>query len=377
VSEAFLAANNVRKKQDTTVVESVADLGKLLLPPRASLEVVAKAELPKVKLKATATAAVPNQPVIALRLMVDGRPLAGAAPSLFENGKAQAEADWTVTLPPGKHQLTVLVRSPDASSISPTVAIDCTPPTQRPVLHVLAVGIDDYEDKSLKLDFAAKDAQDLANAFGENGKGRLYGAVRDTRLVNDKARKESILSALSALRQRVKANDLVVFYFAGHGVKEKDQFYLLPVEAKTNDLARTALAGAELRQALGEFPCQVLLLLDACHASAGLKSFRPAVDDLTRTLTEDDCGVAVLCAAMAHEKALEKGGNGLFARAVLRALSQAEDVPFNRHDRRLYVHHLYSYVFDQVQALSDDRQHPFLSLPWVVESFPVVQFPGK
>jgi hypothetical protein len=40
----------------------------------------------------------------------------------------------------------------------------------------------------------------------------------------------------------------------------------------------------------------------------------------------------------------------------------------------LYVHHLQSYVFDEVKEESNDRQHPFLNLPWVVESFPVVQF---
>jgi len=120
----------------------------------------------------------------------------------------------------------------------------------------------------------------------------------------------------------------------------------------------------------------VLLILDACHSSAGIKSFRPAVDDLTRALTDDECGVAVLCAAMANEKALEKQGNGLFTRAIIQALNRSDGVPFNRHNRRLYVHHLHTYVFDEVSQQSGDRQHPFLSLPWVVESFPVTQFPG-
>ena len=103
------------------------------------------------------------------------------------------------------------------------------------------------------------------------------------------------------------------------------------MEAKTTDLAKTAVSGEELRKSLGEFPCQVLLILDTCHSSAGLKNFRPAVDDITRNLTDDDCGVAVMCAAMAHEKALEKSGNGLFTRAVVQALNRAEGVPYNRH----------------------------------------------
>ena len=44
---------------------------------------------------------------------------------------------------------------------------------------------------------------------------------------------------------------------------------------------------------------------------------------------------------------------------------------------RLYLHHLHTFVFDRVSDESEDRQHPFLSLPWVVESFPVAQFAGK
>jgi hypothetical protein len=122
-------------------------------------------------------------------------------------------------------------------------------------------------------------------------------------------------------------------------------------------------------------------MLDACH-SAGYgqgkplaqKELRPATDDVARTLTDDEVGVVVLCAAMAHEKAIETKGHGLFTQAILEALAHAEGVPFNRDNRRLYVHHLHSYVFDEVMRRSGDRQHPFLSLPWIVESFPLAEF---
>ena len=57
-------------------------------------------------------------------------------------------------------------------------------------------------------------------------------------------------------------------FFAGHGATKKNQFYLLTHEANLNLLDATALSGAKLREALGAFPCQVLLILDACHAGA-------------------------------------------------------------------------------------------------------------
>jgi len=361
------AAAGIEKTRDVKIDD--------LLPPRAVLSLLQQ-DKATVKLKVEAEAAVKDQPVTALRLLVDGRPLAdGAMNEKFGDGKKQAAAEWSITLPPGKHLLAVLARSPDASSKSNSIEVEVADPAKVHALHVLAIGVNDYEDSTLRLDFAAKDAQDIASGFQKVSKGELFQSVHSDVLVNARARKDAILKQLAELRKKVGPNDLAVIFFAGHGVKQKDKFYLLSVEAKSDNLAGTAISGDELRKALGEFPCQVLLMLDACHSSAGLKNFRPAVDDITRNLTDDDCGVAVMCAAMAHEKALEKGGNGLFTRAVVQALDRAEGVPYNRHNRLFFVHHLQAYVYDEVSQQSGDRQHPFLSLPWVVESFPVARFP--
>ncbi len=56
---------------------------------------------------------------------------------------------------------------------------------------------------------------------------------------------------------------------------------------------------------------------------------------------------------------------------MLAALGGTEGVPYNRHNHLLYVHHLHSFVFDEVVKLSSEQQHPFLSLPWVVEPFAI------
>ena len=297
----------------------------IALPPRAVLSVLDKSKLPVVTLKVHAEASNKKQPITALRLLVDGRPLTdGGAHKTFDKGQDRAEAEWSITLPPGKHQLTVLARCPDSSSKSNTVEVAVPDPNKQTSLHILGVGVNEYEDSTLKLAFAARDAQEIAANFEKCCKGELFQEVHGQTLVNAAARKDAILRELAELRKKAKPNDLAVVFFAGHGVKEKDKFYLLPVEAKTTDLAKTAISGEELRKALGDFPCQVLLMLDACHSSGSLKNFRPAVDDITRNLTDDDCGVAVMCSAMAHEKALEKEGNGLFTRAVVQALNRAE-----------------------------------------------------
>jgi uncharacterized caspase-like protein len=342
--------------------------------------VVDQSKRPTVTVKAVAEAAAAEQPVTGLRLFLDGRPFPDPKTSAaFGKGKPKVEVEWTVVLPDGAKELRVQARGPDVASVTEPEAIEArpSPSDKAAVLHVLAVGINDYNDKALKLDLAATDARALAQAFPRHCKS-LFREVVATTLIDKQADRKSILAQIEEVRKRAQASDLFVFTFAGHGARSEDQFYLLTVEANLFKLGDTALSGDELRKAVGEFPCQVLLMLDACHsagfgegrklAQAGL---RPATDDATRALTEDDVGVAVMCAAMGHEKAIETKGHGLFTQAVLDALAGGPKVPRHAFNNKIYVHHLHSYVFDQVSGISEDRQHPLLNLPWIVESFPL------
>jgi hypothetical protein len=117
----------------------------------------------------------------------------------------------------------------------------------------------------------------------------------------------------------------------------------------------------------------VLVLLDACYSGLFGRALEPATDEASRQLTDEDCAVTLLAAAMGYEKALERKGasNGLFTSALLQALGRQKEVSHNRRDGRQYVHHLFADIHDDVQAESKGKQHPFLSLPWMVESFPV------
>jgi WD40 repeat protein len=378
--DALAAANAARQKAGEKVSGHTAEVEELL-PPRATLEVLGKTDL-RVKVKATGEVGPKGQSVVSLRLLVDGRPLPdGAGVRDLKEPQAKAEAEWEVTLPPGEHELKVLARGTNTAGASDAVTVNLVPPAnvpakEGPTLHLLAVGIDQYENKDLRLGFAAKDAQDVADAFkGCAGPGNLFGALKPQTLRDGDATCKGVRAAIGAMRQGVKPGDLAVVYFAGHGVKDGSDFYLLTVEADTTNLAQTALSGKELRKQLTDIPCQVLLILDACHSAAGVQAFKPAGDDAARNLSDDECAVAVLCAAMGTEYAREAKGNGLFTRALLDALQKTSDVPFNRRDRRQYVHHLHAFVFEEVQAASDDQQHPFLCLPWVTQPFAIRRLP--
>jgi WD40 repeat protein len=374
---ALAKANEDRKKEGEQVSEAAADLEQLL-PPQATLAIVDDKNLPKVKLKATAQAAAKGQPVTSLQLRVDGRPLPEGQGVLdLKAGQDKAEAEWEVELPPGDHELKVQAHSRDVAGFSPAVPISVPVATSdQPTLHLIAVGINEYPG-SLRLKCAVKDAEGLVDAFPKHcaGKNNYFGKANVTSLLDKQATRQAILSAFKAARAaRVQPGDLLVFSFAGHGHKEKKKFYLLTADTDPDKVAETALSGDDLREALAGMPCQVLLLLDACHSAAGVLPF---VDEAARGLTDDACAVAVLCAAMPHEEAQENGGHGLFTRAIMQALGRDEGVPFNRRDHRQYVDHLSTFVRDEVEAESKDEQHPFYLPPYVTKSFPIRQLPAQ
>ena len=251
-------------------------------------------------------------------------------------------------------------------------------------MHHLAIGISRYDNPKLKLNYADADARQLADAVAQHcaGQGSLYRAVQSRRLLNQDASRKAVLEAIDAVRKDAKANDLFLLSFAGHGLREEGEFFLLTKEADTGNaktLDKTAISGTALREKLADFPCQVLLLLDACHSGAfgagALAGYKPGSDEAARTLTDVDVRVAVMCAALGHEEALEQQGNGLFTQAVLRALRHDPDCFFDHQTGELNVYHLQAFVCQEVAKASDYKQTPFLKMPLASPPFVVTQFP--
>jgi hypothetical protein len=308
-----------------------------LLPPAVQLAVIGAPQGQKIKVRVNARQLCPEQPIKSLRLLDNGRSLPRRQARVeFPAGeeKAQHEVAWDVELPPGPHRLAVLAESKDdtPSVSNQVVVVTPLPKAMRPRIHHLGIGISAYDNKALKLNVAAKDAQDLAKALQEAVRaGKLYRECQSTLLLNEKASRGAVLAALDAVRKKAEPNDLFILSFAGHGHRDEDEgeLYLLTREANLEKLKETALSGTVLRDKLADFPCPVLLLLDACH-SGQFAALRPGTDEAARALASVDVRVAVMCAALGHEEALEKKGNGLFTAAVIKALQRDPNAFYDR-----------------------------------------------
>ncbi|HZE70161.1 MAG TPA: caspase family protein [Pyrinomonadaceae bacterium] len=167
------------------------------------------------------------------------------------------------------------------------------------VLHVFAVGVNDYENKAFNLSYAVPDAEDFgAELKKQQEKLKNYERTEIIPLYNEQATKEKILGVLKDLAARVQPEDSVVVYFAGHGtvgsclsattqqVNAKDRFYLVPhdlgyhgaipdrCEQKLLDeVAHHSISDEELTRAFeGIDAGQLLLVIDACNSGQALES---------------------------------------------------------------------------------------------------------
>jgi hypothetical protein len=152
---------------------------------------------------------------------------------------------------------------------------------------------------------------------------------------------------------------VVVVHYSSHGEVEEGGLYLLCHDTKRGKLKTTGLAGDKLRDLLGQYPCPVLLNLDACH-SGKFPLMKSATDTLSRMLADDSCGVAVLTAALAHQKAQDTKDGGVFTLALIAGLKGGAKP--DEESKKLYVHHLFTYVFDTVAKQTSMKQMP-LYLP--------------
>ena len=209
------------------------------------------------------------------------------------------------------------------------------------VLHVLAVGIDDFGDKAggLHLDYAVDDARDVAAALlasqkSAPGKATLYADVSLQYLPDDRAGRTAILEAMDTMAQSMRTSgsdqDVAVILISSHGEMIQGQFYLVPYgfDVRTPTAMETsAISADEFARKVKALAARgkVLLLLDACHSGAVGPDGNPDASVLRNAMNLDN--VTVLTSSRKDELSQESPAwnHGAFTQAFLDALSGGAD----------------------------------------------------
>ena len=371
VEAALKAAGSA--EQPATVAGSLPPKVTITSPESGSFEV---AEV-TVRVRAEQTGI---HPITSLQLLVDGRPLNGKQGIVQIERSEETETHlFHVPLIPGVEHV-VRARADNAVSygLSNEIRVAYEPPNAEvrlPSLYVLAIGVANYDDTSLRLNYAGEDARKLARTLQERSLG-LFDSV-DTRMVIDNdATRRGILAGLAWLKREMTQHDVGVVFFSGHGAKDEvGDFYLLPTDVDVSEpLAISGVPDAQVKSLLQSTPGRLVVMLDACHSGSlggdRRKAVKSLTDDLVRDLANDDYGIIIMASSTGREFSLESQDDhsGYFTLAICEGLEGLADT--NR-DTHVYFNELDLYVTDRVKALTDGKQHPVTAKPTTIRSFPL------
>jgi WD40 repeat protein len=324
----------------------------------------------------------PNQqPLQNLQIADNGRPVPppdGGAP-MPQDG----EMALPVTLVQGDNTLSVVVSNAAGAQSNPAtvkVTYGAGTPVEigSPTLYLLSIGVSQYLDPTDSLGFPAKDATDIANLFeGQQGPGKMFNKVIETKLTDRKADRDSIIKSLTALRKLAKVmkpDDYTIIFVAGHGTDDDlDQYFFAPYDIDSDDIDATGVQWLSFSQTLAQMPGKVILMLDTCHA-AGVDGKINKKDGYGRFLVatsldrfNDESPVITFASCGKGELSEESSewNNGAFTKALVEGLSGKADAD---HDGVVTITELSQYLSTRVAELTKDAQHPVLSKPTSVRA---------
>lgn len=255
--------------------------------------------------------------------------------------------------------------------------------------HALVIGINQYAAWP-RLSHAVRDAQavreSLVTRFG-------FKADNVTLLTDGQATRANILKALNERfgdAKRVKRDDRVFVFFAGHGSTRKlpsgrEVGYIVPVDAGLNDLQADAIAMPQLQEVAEAITAKhALFVIDACYSGLGLTRAGSAAADskFARNFVLTNArriGRQMMTAGGADQQVADDGpgGHSVFTWTLLQALNGKADL---NGDGLITATELAAYVAPAVSAIA--HQTPaFGSLPGseggeFIFELPTAQEPG-
>ena len=202
----------------------------------------------------------------------------------------------------------------------------------KPIMRVITIGVNQYVDPQLNLDYSVPDAQSIATILNNNDFSK-FKKIEKRQLYNSSATKLSIMSELINLSNGA-ATDVLAIYFAGHGISIEGEWYFLPHETKLQPdmkyFTQVGISASELSAIFVDSKIQqILLMVDACYSGASVDSFR-RLQNSQRHFSRDmskSVGITVVTATRKDQEAAELSelGHGLFTYVLSKGMSGEAD----------------------------------------------------
>lgn len=186
------------------------------------------------------------------------------------------------------------------------------------------------------------------------------GALPDEQvrvLIDEEATRENLLGTLQEVFDKASPNDLVLFYFSGHGLN--GSFLPIDFDGFNNKITHDEIA-VMFNKCKAKYK---LCIADACHSGSifAMRSgeTEPVLNQYYQTLSKAVSGTALIMSSKADETSLESSGlrQGVFSHFLIRGLKGEAD---KNKDKIVSVQEIYEYIYENVRAYTGNRQSPVI-----------------
>ena len=300
------------------------------------------------------------------------------------------EKEITIILGAGINQIEFYcVNEQGVRSLLKKKIITCEKNFEKPNLFLVSIGVTNYLNNDFDLKYARKDAQEISAILSS---GKTFENVFKMELFDSSFTKDKYQN-MAAFLKDANINDVIVFFYAGHGVLDQDfNYYLATHDMDFNQPKTLGLPFDSLEVLFEGLSCRnKLMMIDACFSGeidkSSLKTDTTAVESIkdiqfraTQTAAIDDNGdmgifelsklvfadlrvskgTNILSSSSGIEYALEgdKWGNGLFTYVLKKGLLEKE-ADLNE-DKQIRIMELQVYLRETVATLSKGNQNPVL-----------------
>jgi hypothetical protein len=255
-------------------------------------------------------------------------------------------------------------------------------------IWAVVVGIADYE-AAPKLNYTTRDAQRVY-AFLRSVAGGAVPEEQITLLLDQEATAFNIMNTAADLYEQADSNDLIIFYFAGHG--KSGAFLPFDYDGTNNKLLHHGLVNSLLKDSPAKYK---LCAVDACHSGSfdmntvisykeyierqrknpesmdgaiamtrSTKNIRERIKKYYKSFDGVKGGLAVIMSSASEEISLEanKLQQGVFSYYFIQAMKgAANQVDENGNkDNVIDVQELYEFIEKNVRNFTYGFQHPLI-----------------
>jgi WD40 repeat protein len=261
---------------------------------------------------------------------------------------------------PGENEISVSAfnSSNTVQSYMKTISFNSKIKREDPHLHILAVGIDRYKEKSVNLKYAVKDAKDIEEKL-KIQTATLYKPdnIHYTLLTDQEATKSKINNKIDELAKAMKPQDSFILFVAGHGVLLQNQYYLLTHDFNGGVSDTSMISSNEIVEASKKIKSlSQLFIFDTCHAG-GVDYIVSGLYDARMSVLAKKMGLHIYASASDKQAAMDGyKGNGLFTHALLDGLNNNREADRNK-DGKVTIVGLGEYSRKKTTDISKEIGH--------------------